>query len=109
MNRIQTACFCLLASAFLLSGILVVRLDSVTQQNTASADQVIAQPQSFSLMTARTRGDDESLFVLDSTSGKLVIYQPNVGRQQLEVVRAFDLSELFGGGNNDRGRGRGGR
>lgn len=109
MNRIQTACICLLASAFLLTGILVARLDSVTGQNAATADQVIAQPQSFSLMTARTRGEDESLFVLDSTSGKLVIYSPNVGQQRLEVVRAFDLTELFGG-QPDGGRGgRGGR
>ena len=103
MNRIQTACFMLLASAFVLSAILVVQLDKVTPANTADADQVIAQPQSFSLMTARTRGDDESLFVLDSTSGKLVIYKPNIGREQLEVVRAIDLSQIFG--NNDR-RGR---
>lgn len=96
MNRIQTACFCLLASAFVLSAILVVRLDRVETENAAHADQVIAQPNSFSLMTARTRGADESLFVLDSASGKLVIYKPNVGRQQLEVVRAFNLRELFG-------------
>jgi len=96
MNRIQTACFMLLASAFVLSAILVVRLDKVDTQNPAQADQVIAQPDSFSLMTARTRGDDESLFVLDSRGGKLVIYTPNVGRQQLVVTRAFNLSELFG-------------
>lgn len=103
MNRIQTACFMLLASAFVLTGVLVLQLDKIETRNAANADQVIAQPQSFSLMTARTRGDDESLFVLDSQSGKLVIYQPNVGRQQLEVVRAFELSELFGG-NDRRGR-----
>ena len=106
MNRIQTASFCLLISAFVLAGILVVRLDRVTTANTALADgQVIAQP-NFSLMTARTRGADESLFVLDSSSGRMVVYRPNLGREQLEVVQAFDMAEIFsrGGGRGGRGR-----
>lgn len=102
MNRIQTASFCLLASAFVLAGILVLRLGAVSQENTAQADQVIAQPDSFSLMTARTRGDDESLFVLDSRTGRLIVYHPNVGRERLEVVRAFDLSDIFGGDGGGR-------
>ncbi|MEM9416253.1 MAG: hypothetical protein AAGA29_12370 [Planctomycetota bacterium] len=108
MNRIQTACICLIASTFVLTGILVLRLDQVGPANTADADQVIAQPQ-FSLMTARTRGADESLFVLNSNTGKLVVYHPNVGREQLEVVRAIDLGQLFNGrqGNDGRGRNRG--
>ena len=108
MNRIQTISFCLLASALVLAGILVVRLDRVTTANTALADgQVIAQP-NFSLMTARTRGADESLFVLDSSSGRMVVYRPNLGRQQLEVVQAFDMAEVFGapGGGGRGGRGR---
>ena len=99
MNRTQTACFFLLASAFVLSAILVVRIDQKAQPNAAMANgQNIAQP-AFQLMTARTRGDadngDESLFVLDSGSGKLVVYVPNVGNKRLDVVTAMEVKELF--------------
>lgn len=100
MNRTQTACFALIASAFVLAAILIVRVDEKSAANSAMADgQVITQP-AFTLMTARTRGDaedggEESLFVLDNNSGILVVYAPNVGRKQLEPVRAIRVNELF--------------
>ena len=99
MNRIQTACFCLLASAFVLSAILIVRIDQQTAPNAAHADQVIAQP-AFTMMTARTRGSadagEESLFILDNNTGVLVVYTPNVGRKQLEPLTGIKMSDVFG-------------
>ena len=99
MNRIQTACFCLMASAFVLSAILIVRIDQTAAPNAAQADQVIAQP-GFTLMTARTRGDaadgEESLFVLDSRNGVVVVYAPDIGKQQLTPVAGIKLSKIFG-------------
>lgn len=106
MTRIQTACYCLLASAFVLTGVLIVRVDSTSDANTAQADQVIAQPL-FSMMTAKTRGDEESLFVLDNRQGALVVYKPNIGREQLEVVTVLSMDDIFGnrgGGRGDRDR-----
>ena len=99
MNRIQTACFCLLASAFVLSAILIVRIDDQAAPNAAHADQVISQP-AFTMMTARTRGDqndgEESLFILDNTSGVLVVYAPDVGNKQLKPIQGIKMSEIFG-------------
>lgn len=99
MNRIQTACFCLLASAFVLSAILVVRIDQQAAPNAAHADQVIAMP-AFTMMTARTRGNqgggEESLFVLDNNAGVLVVYAPNVGRKQIEPIQGIRMSDIFG-------------
>lgn len=99
MNRIQTACFCLLASAFVLSAILIVRIDDQAAPNAAHADQVISQP-AFTMMTARTRGDqadgDESLFILDNTSGVLVVYAPDVSNKQLKPIAGIKMSEIFG-------------
>lgn len=100
MNRTQTACFALLASAFVLAAILVVRIDEKSAANTASADgQVIAQP-AFSMMTARTQGaagnaGDESLFILDNASGSLIVYHPNVARKQLEPIMARKMNQVF--------------
>ena len=100
MNRIQTACFCLLASAFVLSAILIVRIDQKAAPNAAHADgQVISQP-AFTMMTARTRGgqddSDESLFILDNNAGVLVVYAPNVGRKQLTPIAGIKMAEIFG-------------
>lgn len=101
MNRIQTACFCLLASAFVLAAILVVRVDQQTAPNAAHADMVIAQPQ-FTMMTAVTRGggeadgSEESLFILDNTRGILLVYTPNVGREQLTPITSIKMSNIFG-------------
>lgn len=99
MTKIQTACYCLLASAFVLTGVLIVQVDKTSAPKTAQADQVIAQSQ-FSLMTASTRGEEESLFILDNRQGTLVVYKPNIPRAQLEVVAVVSMQELFGGGND---------
>lgn len=101
MNRIQTACFCLIASAFVLSAILIVRVDQQAASNSAHADgQVISQP-AFTMMTARTRGGgngpgEESLFILDNNAGVLVVYAPNVARKQIEPIKGIKMTDVFG-------------
>jgi len=99
MNRIQTACFCLIASAFVLSAILIVRIDEKAAPNTAQADQVIALP-AFTMMTARTRGSqgdgEESLFILDNNTGVLVVYAPDIGKKQIVPIRGIKMSDVFG-------------
>lgn len=99
MKPIQTACFCLIASAFVLSAILIVRVDEQAAPNTAYGDQVIAQP-AFTMMTARTRGSqddgEESLFILDNNAGVLVVYAPNVGRKQIEPIAGIKMTDIFG-------------
>jgi len=98
MNNTKLACVALLASAFVLTGFLLVQIDRNTAgdllSQEAQADQVIAQPQ-FSLMTARTRQGNESLFVLDNTRGVLMVYKPNFGRQDLEIVKVIPMTDLF--------------
>ncbi|MEO0477507.1 MAG: hypothetical protein AAF085_16305 [Planctomycetota bacterium] len=101
MNRIQTACFCLLASAFVLSAILIIQIDQKSAQNAAHADQVIAQP-AFTMMTARTRGGgndgpgEESLFILDNNAGVLVVYAPDVSNKQLKPIEGIKMQNIFG-------------
>ncbi|MEM8783382.1 MAG: hypothetical protein AAGE65_11080 [Planctomycetota bacterium] len=107
MNRIHTACWCLIASAVVLSGMLITRLsDSVV--NEAEATLVIARD-NFSLLTAQTRPGEEALFILDNRIGALLIYNLNVGRERLEFTSILDLNRLFdeaGGGGDGDGRSR---
>ena len=96
MNRIQTACYCLIASAFVLGGLLVANLGDQFE-NKANAELVIAR-ENFTMLTARTRTDEEALFVLDNVSSRLLIYRLDIGRRRIEVAGAVDLRTIFGGG-----------
>ena len=109
MTRLQTACYCLIATAFVLAGILVVTLSS-RMNNQAQAAMVIARD-NFTVMTANTRAEEEALFVLDNANARLLIYRLDLPRKQLTPVGAFSLADLFsrGGGTSGGDRDGGGR
>ncbi len=106
MNRIQLACFALLASALVLAGLLVSNGRQVLPE--AQAALVIAEP-GFSFMTAETRRDEEALFVI--VNDKLMIYTTSLtgARGRVELVSATDLSRLFSGTDAGGGATGGGR
>lgn len=95
MSRIQLACYCLLASAFLLGGLLVVQLGDRFETE-AHASMVVNQ-QNFTLMTASTRSNEEALFVMDDNSGQLMIYKTEVARERIELAAIVPMRQLFRG------------
>ncbi len=105
MKRIETACYFLIASAFVLAGLLLNQLSAMP--NTAEAGLVIARD-NFTLMTAKTRSNEEALFILNNTTSKLLIYSLNLGRERLELAGGADMSDIFsrgtGGGGDDDDR-----
>ena len=102
MNRIQLACCFLLCTAFVLAGLLMTRLGS----NTAYAEQVMSQG-TIVLLTARTQSNEESLFVIDNTTARLLILKADANRDRMELMRMIDLDDLFSApAERDRGRGR---
>lgn len=106
MNRIQLACICLIASAVVLSGLLVVQLSQRVGPNEAEAALVIAR-ENFTLLTAETRSGEESLFVLDNTTGTVMIYRLDISKEQLVPAKGLRLNEIFSdgdGGGGDRRR-----
>jgi hypothetical protein len=108
MTRIETACYGLIASAFLLAGLLIVQVSSMP--NTAEAGLVITRDD-FTLLTARTRTNEESLFVIDNDTSRLLIYRLELARNRIVLAGGADLREIFSrgasaGGDDDR---RGGR
>ncbi len=102
MTRIETACYGLLASAFVLTGMLLIQLSSVS--NTAEAAMVISR-NNFTLLTAKTRSNEESLFVINNATDRLLIYTLDLGRKRIELSGTADLAEVFqrGGGDDDDG------
>jgi hypothetical protein len=106
MNRTQLACLCLIASAMVLSGLLVVQLSQRVGPNAAEAALVIAR-ENFTLLTANTREDEDSLFVLDNSTGTLLVYRLDLARDALVPVDGLRLEQIFSGENPDnRRRGR---
>lgn len=93
MNRIQLACYGLMTSAFLLGGLLLYGLSNRLEPR-AEASMVEAR-ENFTLMTARSRANEEALFILDNSSQKLLIYTLDVGHRRLEPSGFADLSAVF--------------
>ena len=85
MSRVQLACYSLLASAFLLAGLLVVQLGD-RLETPAHAAMVVNQ-QNFTLMTAPTQEREEALFIMDDNSGQLLIYKSDVPRERIVLER----------------------
>lgn len=103
MNRIQLACYSLIASAIVLVGLLVVSLPRWWSP-TAQASLVLGKD-TLTLMTAKTRPDEEALFVLDGLNQKLLIYRLDLVKKQLELAGNADLVQLFASGGGDDGKG----
>jgi hypothetical protein len=100
MTRIETTCFGLIASAFILAGLLIVQVASVP--NTAEASMVIAG-NDFTLLTAKTRDKEESVFVINNATNRLLIYTLNLSKKRIELVGGADLANLFSQGGGDDG------
>lgn len=94
MTNIQLACYSLIASAFILAGMLVFAVSGQLEQR-ADAAMVIAEG-SFSLMTAQTKSGEESLMVLDNVSGVLMVYRLELSKRELEFVDGISVAQLFG-------------
>lgn len=94
MSRHQLAIYSLTASALILAGLLAVRMGSFTPE--ANAELVLSKD-SFTIMTARTAANDESLFVLNTQSGQLVVYGTELRGNGGEVspIGYQDMSVIF--------------
>ena len=72
MNKLHAACYCLIASACLLAGLLLVTAGDRLPSAQAS---LVLNKDTFTFLTVRARGNDDAVFVLDSVNEKLLIYR----------------------------------
>ena len=101
MKNIEIACYALIASAFILAGLLMFNMRHALEQQ-AKADLVVNR-QNFTVMTALTKDGEESVFVLDNVTSRLLVYSLNVQRKSLELVANEDISRQFGFNDNKPG------
>jgi hypothetical protein len=90
MKRYDLACFSLLASAFVLAGLLVVQLQHHSVLDSAHAEMVLNRG-NLTLMTAQTRPNEEAVFVLENSTQKLLIYKVDATRKRIDLARSTDL------------------
>lgn len=103
MTSIEKACYLLIASSFVLAAMLLAALqDRITPQ--AHATPMLLSRDNLTVMTAKTRVNEESLVILDNASQKLLIYNLDVPKQRMNLSGAIDLAQLFAGpGGSTRG------
>lgn len=94
MTRIQLACYCLVACACVLAGLLLVDLQR--HLPAAQAGEVSSKGE-LTMLTARTKVDEETLIVIDNQSDKLVVYDVTLGggRGRMEPIIVQDLGKIF--------------
>lgn len=96
LARTQLACCVLGASAFVLAALLLATLAGRFAPLTQNAHASMVQTaDDYVLMTAVTRNDDESLFVLDNRMRKLIVYRTDVNRNRTTPIIIQDLDDIF--------------
>jgi len=91
MKRTQLACYFLLASAFVLGGLMLNRSRPLVSE--AEAGLVLSQS-GFTIMTAQTGDGEEAIFVIDDNSQTLLVYFVDVGKERIELSTTQDLSPM---------------
>ncbi len=95
-DHLQLTCYALFASACVLTAALVVTASQKDILPAANAELVV-NAGALQFLTATTEQETvESLFVLDSTSGKLLIYKLDQGKKRIELIGLEDVKKRFG-------------
>ena len=89
----RLACYVLMASAFVLSGLLLSQSRGWLENKAEAA--LLVNRDDITLMTAQTRNGEESLFVLDNRTERLFVYRLDVNRRQMAPAGVLSLAEMF--------------
>lgn len=94
MTRIQVACCCLIASAFVLGGLVFVQVGERLPQNEAQAEMVV-QKDHLTMLTTQFQGDSEMVYVLDGRQELLLAYILEPNRGDIELMGRLNLARVF--------------
>ena len=93
-SPISAAAAALMASAFVLAGLLVFLIGQRGISSRADA-AVVIEKAGATFLTAETLDGEESLFVLDPVSQTLLVYELNLSTDSLELIGGQRLERLF--------------
>lgn len=95
MTRSQTAVYCLIASAIVLTALIFVQ-GSRLMNNEADAEMVV-EKNAVSMLSTRSQADSEVLYVLESNQQVLMAYRHDPNRGEIPLLGRLDLRRAFGG------------
>lgn len=93
MDRTQTACYFLIASAFVLAGLLV---HALAHRLPSVQAEMLATRENYTALTVPYMSDD-LLYIVDHAADRLLVYRLEVsgGRGRLELLASEALTPLF--------------
>lgn len=96
MTRTRLACYCLLASAFILAALVLVQASRYVD-NTARADQVVTKDTVTMITASSHRADSEIIYVLESEQRMLMAYMLDPNREVLQLLKGgtMDVGRSF--------------
>ena len=109
MRRTELACYGLLASALLLAGMLVVQLQSGGSLTPSANAEMTLTRGDLTVMTARTKDNEEALFVMDNITQELHVFTLDFSKKRLKRNVTKRLDRIFGTRRRTYRSGRGGR
>ncbi|MFA7237349.1 MAG: hypothetical protein WC058_10835 [Phycisphaeraceae bacterium] len=92
MNRITIACYAMIASCFVLAGLLTVQI-AQHAESVANAEMVIAKGD-LSILSTQGVNQDEYVYVLDHRSQKMLMYS-QTARGDIEPLGFLDVGQEF--------------
>lgn len=93
MNRTQLACYSLMASAFVLAALLMVRTHSLLEQP-AHAAPFSMYGDNVNVATGSTPQGIDVVYILDSSSEQLVVYSFNQ-KGVMEPLDFMNVAQTF--------------
>lgn len=93
MDRIPYACYALIASAFVLSGLILTQLSGRVVQPAHAGEAILRD--NLTVVTAQSRDGEDALYVLDSVTERLMVYRLDVAKKRLELAAMTDLAQVF--------------
>ena len=95
-DYLPLTCYALFASACVLTAALVVTASQKSILPAANAELVVNAGGLQFLTAVTEQSTVESLFVLDSASGKLLVYKLDQGKKRIELIGLEDVKKRFG-------------
>ncbi len=95
-NQTQVAGYALLASAFILAGMVFVQIGRNHQIEPAAYGEMVNTHQGTSILSAKTGvSGSEALWFLDPDNEAVIIYEVKPGRKLIEARSVLKLAETF--------------
>lgn len=93
MTRNELACYMLIASAFVLGGLLATQVAD-RFENRADAGVVVSQG-NYTILSSRISDRQEMVTFLDNNTGTMVGYLVDIDAKAVRAVARLDIGDLF--------------